>query len=174
MKKNRVLVGMLVGALIVQTSLVPFVPVAHVRPDLLLVLPVLAGLAFGPREALFLGFGAGLLQDLLAGRAVGLFTVGKLAVAALAGFVGQKVYMDHILTPVATAFTGTFVQRAAMIVLVYLAGTGQQGLDWDRALLVEAGFNAVTAGALFGVMARIGRRFKGGAHPQNQVRAPWL
>lgn len=172
--KNRVLAGLLLAALIAQVSLMPFLQVAHVRPDLFLILVVLAGLAFGPRETLYLGLGAGLLQDLLAGRYLGMFTAGKLAVAALAGLVGQKVYMDHVLTPVVTAFSGTFVQGAAMMVVVVLGGAGQHGFDWGRALLVEAGFNAVLAGVFFGMAARLGRRFKEGTHPLDHVRTPWL
>lgn len=171
---GKLLAGLLIVSFILQTSAVPFLQVAHVWPDLPTVLVVLVALVFGPREAAYVGLAAGLLQDLLLGRYIGLFTVGKLAVAALAGFVSKKVYMEHVLTPVVTAFITTVVQRTAMVVVLGLGGVGRFELDWGRPFWAAAGFNAVLAGALFGLLVRLKRRFSEGPRPVGQVRAPWF
>jgi rod shape-determining protein MreD len=102
-------------ALVLQASLFPHVAVRGVVPDLVLLVVVAAGLAWGSEQGLVLGFGAGLLLDLAppadhyAGRwALALMVVGYVAgrlaapgrlrvnqwlpVAAAASFVGTSVF----------------------------------------------------------------------------------
>ena len=63
----RVLVVALlvVTAAAVQTAVLPLVAVAGFRPDLLLLLPIAFAVHDGPEAGVRIGFGAGLVTDLL-------------------------------------------------------------------------------------------------------------
>jgi len=134
------------AALVLQSSVFPHLAVQGVVPDLVLLVVVAAGLAYGSELGLVLGFGAGLLLDLAppadhyAGRwalalLVAGYVAGRLAapgrpqvghwlpVAAAAAFVGTSVF----------ALTGLLLRDPAV-------GVGEllrvevMALCWDVAL----------------------------------------
>jgi rod shape-determining protein MreD len=69
--------------LVIQTTLIPFISVAGVVPDLLLIWVVLTALRRGQIEATVGGFIVGLLQDLVATKFFGLAALSK----TITGFV---------------------------------------------------------------------------------------
>ncbi len=92
-RNTRVLLIILV-ALIVQNPVLDRLQVARAHPDLLLLLPVVAGLVGGPGEGAWVGFLAGLAADLSLPTAFGLsalvftltgFAVGSIVQALIEG-----------------------------------------------------------------------------------------
>jgi rod shape-determining protein MreD len=92
-RNSRVLLIILV-ALILQGPVFDRMQVARAHPDLLLLLPVLAGLVAGPGEGAWVGFLSGLAADLALPTAFGLsalvftltgFAVGSIVQALLEG-----------------------------------------------------------------------------------------
>jgi rod shape-determining protein MreD len=133
-------------ALVLQASVFSHVAFQGVLPDLVLLVVVAAGLAYGSEQGLVLGFGAGLLLDLAppadhyAGRwALALMVVGYVAgrlaasgrprltqwlpVAAAASFVGTSVF----------ALTGLLLRDPAVDVGELLR-VELLALCWDVAL----------------------------------------
>lgn len=92
-RNGRVLLVILV-AVVVQGPVLDRIQVARSHPDVLLLLPVLAGLVAGPGEGAWVGFLAGLAADLPLPTAFGLsalvftltgFAVGSIVQALLEG-----------------------------------------------------------------------------------------
>ena len=92
-RNSRVLLIILV-AVIVQAPVFDRMQVARAHPDLLLLLPVVAGLVAGPGEGAWVGFLAGMAADLALPTAFGLsalvftltgFAVGSIVQALLDG-----------------------------------------------------------------------------------------
>jgi rod shape-determining protein MreD len=92
-RNSRVLLIILV-ALLVQDPVLDRMQVARAHPDLLLLLPVVAGLVGGPGEGAWVGFLAGLAADLSLPTAFGLsalvftltgFAVGSIVQALIEG-----------------------------------------------------------------------------------------
>lgn len=92
-RNSRLLLIVLV-ALVVQGPILDRLQVARAHPDLLLLLPVAAGLVAGPGEGAWVGFLAGLAADLALPTAFGLsalvftitgFAVGTMVQALLEG-----------------------------------------------------------------------------------------
>jgi len=92
-RNSRVLLIILV-ALIVQGPFLDRIQVARAHPDLLLLLPVVAGLVAGPGEGAWVGFLAGLAADLPLPTSFGLsalvftltgFAVGSIVQALIEG-----------------------------------------------------------------------------------------
>ncbi len=92
-RNSRVLLIILV-AVIVQAPVLDRIQVARSHPDLMLLLPVMAGLVAGPGEGAWVGFLAGLAADLALPTAFGLsalvftltgFAVGSIVQALIEG-----------------------------------------------------------------------------------------
>ncbi len=146
------------AALILQSVVFPHLQVAHVRPDLLLVLCVLSGLAHGPRGGAVTGFWVGLGQDLLAGRFLGLFILSKVTMGAFGGFAAQRVYRDRLVVPALACLVGTILQRLVIIAVMQTAGIRAVASPWQGALWAEALLNGLAGIVLFNVLTRLDRR----------------
>jgi len=82
-------------ALILQTTAFNYLTIYGVKPDLILILVILNGFLRGTREGAFLGFSAGLLQDLVSGGVFGLNALTKLVAGYLAGVGEGRLYREN-------------------------------------------------------------------------------
>lgn len=154
--KALVFGGLILLAFVGQTAVLPRLGVvAVVHPDLLLVLCVLAGLAFGRREGLAVGLAVGLLQDVAAGRFLGLFTLAQAGTGYLAGLAAQKIYRDRFITPALVGFGATLFQRITILLVLKLGNVPMGGTLWEGRLWGEALVNAAVAVALLGPALRL-------------------
>lgn len=148
--------GLIVAGFVAQTALLPRLGVvAVVRPDLLLILSVLAGLAFGPKDGLGVGLAAGLLQDVVAGRFIGLFTLAQAGAGYLAGLAAREIYRDRFVAPALAGFWATLFQRVTFLIVFKLGGIPASGTLWEGRLWGEALVNAAVTLALLGPALRL-------------------
>ncbi len=108
--------------LIVQTTLVPFIAINGIRPDLLLIVVVSTALLLGKEKGVGMGFFSGLLQDLASGNIFGLNALSKLATGYLFGLAEQKVFKEHILLPILAMALATVGNGMAMMAILFLLG----------------------------------------------------
>ena len=107
----------LLGAvLILQTTVLDYVAIQGVKPDLVILLVVFSGFLLGTREGAFLGFVGGLVEDLFSGSYIGLNALSNMAAGYLAGAAGERLYRENTL--IATGVT--FVSSAAGLAVSYL------------------------------------------------------
>ncbi len=78
--------GLVLVLLIVQTTFIPYLSVSGFLPDILLPWLVYIALRRGQIEAAGYGFGAGLLQDLITTKFLGLAALSKTVCAFAAGY----------------------------------------------------------------------------------------
>ena len=140
MSGRRALAGvaLVVLAVVLQSAVVPRLPLPGGGPDLVLVLVLAVGLLRGPAEGMVTGFAAGLLVDALAVQALGtaalvLCVTGWLA-GLLAGDTGRTTAGTLTVVGVLSAVAG-----AGLGVVLVLSGQPHAG---PVALLERA---AVTA-----------------------------
>ena len=154
-RNSRVLLIILV-AVILQGPVFDRMQVARAHPDLLLLLPVLAGLVAGPGEGAWVGFLAGLAADLALPTAFGLsalvftltgFAVGSIVqalldgpwwVIPLTGAVGTAIG-ELLYVGVATVTDQTLVLRdpLAIAYVVSVASVGNAILSLPVALALR-------------------------------------
>lgn len=125
------LLGILAGAVLLQTTLAPYLTVRGLIPDLLLAVVVTYGLLFGLEAGLFAGMGAGLLLDVAGGRLVGLSVLSLGVAGLLAGVVEQRVYKDNLLLPVIAGFLAS-VGRELITALVLITISAWEFSLWER------------------------------------------
>jgi len=121
---RSVLAGLLVlVAVLLQTSVVARLALPLVRLDLVLVLVVAVALTAGPGLGAAVGFGAGLLTDLMADHPAGAVAL----VLCLVGYAGGRRVRPFRSGPVVVAAATV---SSATGVAVVLAAVGRAPLDW--------------------------------------------
>jgi rod shape-determining protein MreD len=100
----------LLGVLaIVQSVVIPRLEIAHVRPDVMVVLVVIWALLFGGSGSLLIGFVAGLWMDVLSGGPMGGSSLALMAVALVTGIGYRRFFRSNLLVPIASIVLGTLV-----------------------------------------------------------------
>lgn len=85
-------VVLLVAAFLAQTMLLPHLTIAGVKPDLLLIASVAAGMAKGKNPGMAAGFFLGLLSDVLYGGVIGLLAFSYLVIGYVSGWISDLYY----------------------------------------------------------------------------------
>lgn len=144
--------------LVVQAVLLPLIAYQGIRPDLLLIITVSAGLLFGREHGVGIGFFAGLVQDLASGGIFGLNTLPKLLIGFAAGTVERKVFKEHILLPLAAMALTTSLNYVLMLALLLFFG---YKVDFVAAvvhnMLPLVVYNMIFSVPMHWVVHRIGR-----------------
>jgi len=100
----------LLGVLaIVHSVVIPRLEIAHVRPDVMVVLVVIWALLFGGSGSLLIGFVAGLWMDVLSGGPMGGSSLALMAVALVTGIGYRRFFRSNLLVPIASIVLGTLV-----------------------------------------------------------------
>ncbi|MCL5289647.1 MAG: rod shape-determining protein MreD [Bacillota bacterium] len=108
-------------ALLLQSTLFSFLQVSGVKPDLVLMLVIFNGFLRGSREGAFLGFLAGLAQDIFTGNYIGLNALAKMTAGYLAGLAEARFYKESvIIVTLVTFMVGIASQLAYYVLLLYL------------------------------------------------------
>lgn len=87
---------LLYGIIILQTTLLNYISINNIKPNLILIFIICVALIKGGLESAFIGLAAGLLQDILTGGSIGPYALmGFLVGFSLGGF-NKRFYKDNI------------------------------------------------------------------------------
>jgi len=111
-----VFILLLAAALLLQTTVLDFISIYGVKPDLIMLLVIFNGFLLGTREGAFFGFAGGLLEDLFNGSYIGINALAKMAAGYLAGSFGAGFYKEN--TSIAAGVT--FFSTAAALAVNHL------------------------------------------------------
>jgi rod shape-determining protein MreD len=117
--KVWVIAGILLGNIIIQSALFPFITIYGVKPDSLIVLVVSFALLAGNPIGAVTGFFGGLLQDILYGQALGFYALQYMLIGYFVGMVHGKVFVDGVLVPVFFVGVAIVFQELFMLIRVY-------------------------------------------------------
>lgn len=152
---------LLVTAALLQTALFPFVTLGGFRPDLLLLATLAVGLRDGPLAGLRVGFGAGLLTDLLVSQSpVGVAALVYTIIGFAVGLARPYLAPESVTAPVILAFVTGLVGTAGYGVLTLLLG--QEGITamlLFQASVAVAIYNTLLAPVVLVLVRRLSARF---------------
>ncbi|MFH0992031.1 MAG: rod shape-determining protein MreD [bacterium] len=117
--------------LVLQTTFIPYISIAGILPDLLLIWLMYLALKRGQIEATVAGFFVGLLQDILVTHFFGLAALSKTVSGFIAGYFFNENKMEQTLS------TYRFVALTGMVSLlhnllylsIFLQGTAESFLQ---------------------------------------------
>lgn len=115
-------IALLMGAVLLQTTLSPYIKINGVHPDLVLLLVIgwiiLRGLGEGISWALI----GGLALDLISAAPFGIFTLTMLLVALLANLSHGRIFGSSVVLPLSLTFPLSIVFNAMALLLLNLLG----------------------------------------------------
>lgn len=113
---------LLVGALVLQSTVMPLIAIKGIKPDLLLIIVVSTGLLTGKERGVGIGFFSGLLQDLVSGSSFGINILTKMATGYLCGMVERKVFKEYIFLPAIALLIATLINGFMTLMFLFLFG----------------------------------------------------
>ena len=83
--------------ILIQTSIMPFVSISSIIPDVMLVWIVFIAIKLGQIPATVAGFAIGFLVDLISGNFIGLSALGKTIAGFFAGYFYNENKIDYTI-----------------------------------------------------------------------------
>ena len=156
--------GMIAVAVVLQSTLLHWVAIRGVIPDLGLIILVFVAIRRGSMTAQLSGFATGVVQDFLSLSPLGFHAFIRTLVGFLYGLTVGSIFVDPILMPVILTIIATLIKGLASSVLVSFLSIPAQGFGvFTGPLWIEMGYNAVLAPFLFALLGLV-KVFK----PQNK------
>jgi len=149
----------LLGAFVLQAGLAPYLTIAGVTPNFLLLVVLTVALTEGPVTGATSGFIAGLLFDLLGSGPVGPMALVLAATGYLAGLLHEQMFAEGWLLPLTVFFVAALASEVAYSALLIMLGEGES--FWMGLLtkcLPSAVYNTVLALLVYPWLARVLRR----------------
>jgi rod shape-determining protein MreD len=131
-----------------QASVVSRISIGAAGPQLVLLSVVAWSLARGPVEGIFWGFTGGLFYDLASGGTVGVSALSMVAVAAVAGAFGGRMFGTNPLLPMLGVFGATI---AYFVIESFLLATLHQPTDW-LAVMADVALPTALANAILSLL----------------------
>jgi len=163
--RTLVLGLLLLTVAVVETALLPFLPLRPIEPNLLLLIVLAVALHDGVQPGARVGFVAGLLVDLLVAQApVGSATLVFTSVGGIVGTARPYLATASVTAPLILAFVTGLVGTVAYGSMSLLLG--EERVTWEA--VTAAGlrvglFNTLLAPLALVVVRRLSNRFPIGA-----------
>ena len=126
MKRNAILLLLGILFLTFQTTLLCYLPIRRIRPDIVLVIILYWGFTLPPVSggihALFLGY----LMDLFSGNSFGLYTFTRPLLFYLAQLFRGRLYLESFLSQ--SLFVFIFALFEGLLILAFLAAFNPEPL----------------------------------------------
>ncbi len=120
MKRIITLGILIIISFVLQSALFPFIEVAGVTPNLLLILTVSFGLMRGRKEGMLVGFFCGLLYDLFFGYAIGPYMLIYMVIGYCNGFFHRFYLVEDVLLPIIIIVADDFIFNFATYVVFFV------------------------------------------------------
>lgn len=107
---------------VLQSSLLPLLAYRGISVDILLLLVVSYSFLRGHKQGVFMGFMAGLLQDLATGTFFGVNIFAKMAIGYGCGYFSRRLFEEQLMLPLMAVATSTVVHYLITLVFFLLLG----------------------------------------------------
>jgi len=119
-------VALVLGVILLQTSLLPHYLTSFYKPDLLLILMVFLALRLPPATSLPAAYGLGLLKDCLSGLYLGLNACSFLVVYLILKMLSDRLYVQNAFLLVLTVSASTVATMLinALLLAIFSEASG--------------------------------------------------
>lgn len=153
------LLGFLGLGILLQSTVLDFLRVAGVKPDLVVILVVFHAVLRGPREGAFLGLLGGLAEDALSGFYLGMNGLSRALTGYLVGHLAIRLYRENVFIVTLITLLVSWIAEGVNYLLLYTLGVA---VPLDKAflgLIFPIGlYNAVVAMLFYRSYQRLGLR----------------
>jgi len=158
-KKILIVTSFIYAACLLQSTVLEYIEIYGVRPNLLLIASVAAALIRKDLEAAFTGLFFGLGMDILVGRALGWYGICFFLANFLIAQVNPKLYKDNPLIPVFFVFTSTLAAETLYyLISFFIKGYEDFLFVITKLILPESLYNALLAFPVFKIVSYVYRK----------------
>lgn len=158
-KKILILTSLFYTTCLLQSTVLEYIEVFAVRPNILIIVAVSAALIRTDMEAAFVGFACGLGMDILIGRALGWYGISFFIVCLLIGLINAKLYKENPLIPVFFIFTSSIViETLYYLISFFIKGYDDFVFVITNLILPESLYNAILGFPIFKLVLYIYRK----------------
>ncbi|HHW48984.1 MAG TPA: rod shape-determining protein MreD [Clostridiaceae bacterium] len=147
-----------------QSTVLDYIRVLNVKPNLLLVFVVAVAFLQGNVEGAVVGFFAGLSQDIVSGKLIGFYALLGLYLGLAVGSVNKRLYRDNLLIIVFFTFVSTILYEAVVYFLnsfnSIINGQGYFLYAVRGVILPEAVYNSVISVFIFIIVRKFSIKFE--------------
>ncbi len=138
-----------------------FLGYINIKPNLMLVFVVCMAILRGNTEGAAIGFFAGLLQDLLTGKALGFYSALGIVGGFFAGSVNRRLYRENIFVCIVSVFISTVIYEFVVFIpILTIEGASQLVYAFRSIIIPEAFLNSAAAVIIFLMAIKISRRIE--------------
>lgn len=120
MKRVIVLGILIIVCFVLQTALFPFIEIAGVSPNLMLILTVSFGLMRGRKEGMLVGFFCGFFYDLYFGFVLGPYMILYMLIGYCNGFFHRFYQVEDILLPMIIMLVDDLIFNFTTYIIFFL------------------------------------------------------
>jgi rod shape-determining protein MreD len=147
--------------LVLQSTLLQYIRIYNVIPNLLVVFIILVALIRGNVEGGAVGFFAGLALDMMFGKLLGFYALLGMYLGVAVGSVNRRLYRENLLVVVFFTFVASVLYETAVYFLnTFMSGDISLVFPMTGIILPEALYNSVAAVFLYALVLRVNRRFE--------------
>lgn len=130
--------------MLLQSTLIDYIKIYNIKPNLPLVFIVAIALLRGNIEGAIIGFFVGLTQDMLFGSNLGFYTILGMYTGFAAGSVNKRLYRENFLIYIFFAFIATLLYEFAVFAPhILYNGYNEVIYAIRRIILPEAVYNGL-------------------------------
>lgn len=135
---------LIAAAYILQIAVFPFLQIAGIRPNLMIMITSMVGFMMGSRTGLLTGFFSGLLVDIMAGGNVGFSALAYMYIGSINGLFYKDYVKEELFIPLALVSVGTFFYEFLYYIFYFvLQNKLNVGFYITRVVLPETIYTAV-------------------------------
>lgn len=155
-----VICALVVIDVILESTLFQYTRIFGIKPDFTLMIVVAYGIIRGSSYGAFIGLGAGMLLDLLYGRAIGINALAYMTAGYIIGQVHENVFKDSFIPAVLFNFLAVILFQHAFIMLAYFSNNfPAANISYVNMLLQnilpQAAYNAVIGFVAYRLIYRL-------------------
>jgi rod shape-determining protein MreD len=142
-----------------------FIEAYNIKPNLFIILIVSIALLRGNVEGAAVGFFTGLVQDLISGRAIGLYALLGLYIGFIMGSVNKRLYRENILISIFFTFIATIFYELVVFLTILISGINTDFIEalkkaLTTIILPEAIYNGIMSIPIFILSIRLNYRLE--------------
>ena len=141
------------GAVVLQSTLLRYVAISGVKPDLSLVILVFIAVRTGNFFGQYAGFAAGIVEDFISLPPLGFYALIRTVIGFLYGLLQGAFYIDSLFMPIVLVVAATLIKGflAFLISLIFPISAGSITF-FGAKFWVELGYNALIAPFCFALL----------------------
>jgi len=160
MKKRILVLSLLIyTTCLMQTTILDYIEIMGIRPNLLLVVAISIALARNDMEPAFMGLACGFAMDILIGRTLGWYAMCLFLVCFSIGLINPKLYKENPLIPIFFVFLSSItVETLYYVINFFLRGYQDFAFMLTRIILPESIYNSAISLLIYPIILIVYRR----------------